>query len=196
MIGDLPGFGPVWYNAGSLGNILSLAAVAKICRITMDTLTEASMIVHKHDGTKMKFLESKNGLYYYDAAKDTKVKSAYYTVVQLVSKNKSLYTRRQLKAADLANRLYRLVSRPSHAAFLHMIREHELRNCPITTHNTSRALKIYGTNVDTLRGKTTWTTPEHVPSNQIRPLPFEILDAHKEVTLCCVDLFLSADPFH
>jgi hypothetical protein len=64
MIGDLPGFGPVWYNAGSLANILSLAAVAKICRITMDTLTtEASMIVHKHDGTKMKFLESKNGLF-------------------------------------------------------------------------------------------------------------------------------------
>jgi hypothetical protein len=43
MIGDLPGFGPVWYNAGSLANIISLAAIAKICRITMDTLTEASM---------------------------------------------------------------------------------------------------------------------------------------------------------
>jgi hypothetical protein len=154
----------------------------------MDTLTEASMIVHKHDGTKMKFLESKNGLYYDDAAKDTKAKSAYYTFVQLVSKNKSLYTRRQLKAADLGNQLYKLVSRPSHPAFLHMIREHELRNCPITTGDANRALKIYGTNVDTLRGTTMWTTPEHVPSNRIQPLPFEILDAHKEVTLC-VDLF-------
>jgi hypothetical protein len=69
-----------------------------------------------------------------------------------------------------------------------MIREQELRNCPITTDDANHALKIYGTNVDALRGKTTWTTPEHVPSNQLRPaLPFEILDAHKEVTLC-VDL--------
>ena len=29
LIGDLPGFGPVWYDGGSLANILSLAAVRK-----------------------------------------------------------------------------------------------------------------------------------------------------------------------
>jgi hypothetical protein len=56
MIGDLPGFGPVWYKKGSLANILlSLAAVRKICRITMDTLEEMAIVVHKHNGNKMIF---------------------------------------------------------------------------------------------------------------------------------------------
>jgi hypothetical protein len=34
MIRDLPGFGPVWYNKGSLASILSLAAIRKICHIS------------------------------------------------------------------------------------------------------------------------------------------------------------------
>jgi hypothetical protein len=101
MIGDLPGFGPVWYNKGSLANILSLAAVRKICRITMDTLTEAAIVVHKHNGEKMKFTESKNGLYYYNA-KATKDTSKHYSFINSVSDNKSLYTRRQLEDAELA----------------------------------------------------------------------------------------------
>ena len=47
LIGDLLGFGPVWYDGGSLANILSLAAVQKKCRITMDTKNEPAMTVHK-----------------------------------------------------------------------------------------------------------------------------------------------------
>ena len=43
-------------------------------------------------------------------------------------------------------------------------------------------------NVDTLREKTIRTTPDHVPSNQIRPLPSEILETHRDVTLC-FDIF-------
>lgn len=61
--GDLPIFSPVWYNKGSLANLPSLAAVRKVCCITMDTLTEAAIVVHKHNGDKMKFTESRTGLY-------------------------------------------------------------------------------------------------------------------------------------
>ena len=64
MIGDLPGFGPVWYNKESITNILSLAAVCKIRCVTMDTWEEAAIIVHKKNGDKMKFMETGNGLYY------------------------------------------------------------------------------------------------------------------------------------
>jgi hypothetical protein len=91
MIGDLPGFRPVWYNKGSLANILSLAAVRKICRINMDTKVEAAIIVYKHNGNQMKFTESKNGLYYYDA-KETSKQSTNYSFINSVSENKSMYT--------------------------------------------------------------------------------------------------------
>ena len=56
LIGDLPGFGPVWYDGGSLANILSLAAVRKKCCITMDTNDEPAMIVHKENGDELKFI--------------------------------------------------------------------------------------------------------------------------------------------
>ena len=58
--------------------ILSLAAVRKICRVTMDTLEEAAIVVHQHNGNKMKYLKSSHGLYYYDAK--AKAMSANYSI--------------------------------------------------------------------------------------------------------------------
>jgi hypothetical protein len=102
----------------------------------MDTKTEAAIIVHKHNGDKMKFRESRSGLYYYDA-KPTNKQSKDYSFLNSVNKNKSLYTRRQLKSADLAKRVYELVGRPSHNTFLKMIREKQLQNCPVTTEDAN-----------------------------------------------------------
>ncbi|KAI2494383.1 hypothetical protein MHU86_20155 [Fragilaria crotonensis] len=40
MIGDFPNLGEVWFNKQSIANILSLAEVRKVCRVTMDTSDE------------------------------------------------------------------------------------------------------------------------------------------------------------
>jgi hypothetical protein len=64
-------FGTVWFNPASLANILSMAALGKVCRITMDTALEPCMILHQKDGTLMKFWQYTSGLYYYDAAPDS-----------------------------------------------------------------------------------------------------------------------------
>jgi hypothetical protein len=45
-MGTVTNFGDVWFNEDSLANILSMAAVRKVCRITMDTSIEAAMHVH------------------------------------------------------------------------------------------------------------------------------------------------------
>jgi hypothetical protein len=58
QVGTVKNFGDVWYNADSLANILSMAAVRKVCRITMDTSVEAAMNVHRKDGSIMKFRDS------------------------------------------------------------------------------------------------------------------------------------------
>jgi hypothetical protein len=63
LVGDLPGFGTVWYNKKSLANILSLASVRKICRVKMDSWEEAALIVHKKNGEKLQFVESGAGLF-------------------------------------------------------------------------------------------------------------------------------------
>ena len=66
LIADYAGLGTVWFNPLYLANILSLAAVRKLCRVTMDSALEASLLVHRSDGSIMKFMESSAGLYYYD----------------------------------------------------------------------------------------------------------------------------------
>ena len=65
MIGDFPNLGEVWYNSASIANILSLAEVRKVCRVTMDSSTEPALHVHRLEGTVMKFLEHESGLYVY-----------------------------------------------------------------------------------------------------------------------------------
>ena len=57
LVGDIKNFGTVWYNPDSLANIFSLAAVRKLCRITMDTSVEAALCVHRSGGSIMKFIE-------------------------------------------------------------------------------------------------------------------------------------------
>ncbi len=68
MIGDFPNLGAVWYNPDSIANILSLADVRKVCRVTMDSSNEPALWVHRLDGSVMKFAEHDSGLYVYDSA--------------------------------------------------------------------------------------------------------------------------------
>jgi hypothetical protein len=86
-IGTVKNFGDIWFNTNSLANILSMADVRKVCRITMDTSLEAAMTMDRQDGFHMKFTEYKSGLYYFDTATVTKqpnltspqVKTTYFS---------------------------------------------------------------------------------------------------------------------
>ena len=92
MVGDIPNFGTVWYNPRSIANILSLAAVRKVCRITMDTAVEPAFLVHRRDGSIMKFFEFTSGLCYHDTfKKDVKFKGNVnsYSLLNIVAENKS-----------------------------------------------------------------------------------------------------------
>ena len=97
-IGTVANFGDVWFNTNSLANILSMAEVRKIYRITMDTSIEAAMHVHRTDGSITRFKEYKSGLYYFDTAaaappeaNDTST-AANYIFVQTVAGNKRANT--------------------------------------------------------------------------------------------------------
>jgi hypothetical protein len=70
MVGDFPNLGEVWFNPSSIANILSLADVRKVCRVTMDTSHEPALFVHRLDGSVMKFAEHASGLYIYKCNPD------------------------------------------------------------------------------------------------------------------------------
>ena len=76
----------------------------------MDTQVEAAIIVHKKDGGTMKFIEFDTGLYYYDRVRssnnDNKSNVNDYCFVETVANNKTMFTIRQIQAADKARKLY------------------------------------------------------------------------------------------
>jgi hypothetical protein len=99
MVGDFANLGEVWFNIESIANILSLAEVRKVCRVTMDTSTEPALHVHRLDGTVMKFVEHESGLYVYkDDGNATNNHVVAYTMVSTVAEHKKLFSRREVKS--------------------------------------------------------------------------------------------------
>jgi hypothetical protein len=92
MIGEFPNLGEVWYNHESIANILSLAEVRKVCRVTMDSSKEPAMCVHRLDGTVMKFTEHPSGLYVFNPKNVTNDSVNEYTMISTVAKQKKMFS--------------------------------------------------------------------------------------------------------
>ncbi|KAI2512761.1 Reverse transcriptase (RNA-dependent DNA polymerase) [Fragilaria crotonensis] len=193
MIGDFPNLGEVWFNKQSIANILSLAEVRKVCRVTMDTSDEPALHVHRLDGSVMKFVEHPSGLYVYKS-NDTSDRVTGYTMVNTVAKQKKLFSRREVRAADQARDLYRKIGRPAETEFVELLKCNAIRNCPVTPSDAQRALIIYGPDVATIKGKTTHShAAPRAPTFIAEHIPAAILEHHRDVTLC-VDFFCPGTP--
>lgn len=190
LVGDFPNLGQVWFNPCSIANILSLADVRKVCRVTMDTSAEPAMIVHRLDGSQMKFLEHHCGLYVYDPTNDCSDHVTAYSMVSTVAAQKTLFSRRDIRNADTARTLYRMIGRPSEAEFQRILTHGLIRNCPVTPLDAKRALTSYGPDIAVLKGHTTRAgTAPRAPNFTAVPLPPRpILDHYRNVVLC-VDFF-------
>jgi hypothetical protein len=69
LIGDVPGYGQVWYHPNGISNILSLKQVkTRGHRVTYNSSKANEFHVHKADGTIHIFKESPCGLYYSDTS--------------------------------------------------------------------------------------------------------------------------------
>jgi len=56
------------------------------------------------------------------------------------------------------------------------------------------AVAIYGSNIPSIKGKTTKGGAVQVPSFIPLPLPTPIMDEHQHITLC-IDFFVQGQPF-
>ena len=158
LIADFPNLGPVWFNPASIANILSLSHVLQVCRVTLDSAAEPAMVVHRLDGSLMKFTQHPSGLFIFPVT-PTKSSVDAYLFLQTVAGNRERFTRREVAAADAARTLYRKLHRPGEQAFRHLLQHNLLRNCPVTLDDAKRAMIIYGPDVPTLKGKTTKRPP-------------------------------------
>ncbi len=159
----------------------------------MDTSVEAAMHVHRADGTIMKFQEYRTGLYYFDTdaptlINPTKTNQQDYLFLNTVAGNKGEYTRGEIQGADRARELYRKILRPSQQEYTEILQNNLIRNCPVTSDDAKRALKIYGPDEARLKGNTVKKQNSAIPNYQAVRIPAPIIAKYSNVQLF-IDIF-------
>jgi hypothetical protein len=188
MIGDLIGYGTVWYHPKAIANMLSLARVTDKARVTFESANVNQFLVHRDDGSTIAFGQSPMGLYYTIGTPNA------FNFVTTVNDVKSKFSAREFEQATCARKIQRMIGRPSTRAFINIVEGNQLPNCPITRRDILNAEMLFGPDVGSLKGKTVRRPGEHVEVHTV-PLPPDLLPIISEVTLCCDLMFINKMPF-
>ena len=189
-VGDLPGYGMVWYHEEGIANILSLVKVKERYRVTFDSGSTNEFIVHKDDGTKHRFHQSECGLYYLDTTEPGNGSLLVMTIVD----NKSGYTNNEYSHAVLAHKIQKMIGRPNTKSFMKIVENNLLPNCPIGKKDIVAAEKIFGPDVGSLKGKTTRQTVDRVAARLVT-IPAELMSWYKDVVLTVDIMFINKITF-
>lgn len=183
QMGDLEGYGPVWYHRDAIANILSLSNVQKRFRVRYDSQAGDYFTIIRDDGTERIFRPTKKGLYVSRiAAPRAKVKKSQVALVNTVDGNKREFTRREVKKATEARKLMSIIGRPSESHMLKIIGDRHLHNCDIREQDVRNALAIFGPDLGSLKGKTTRRREPHVML-ETQPIPQAVMQRHRQVVV-------------
>lgn len=179
QMGMFRGYGRVWYHPGAIANILSLSNVQSLFRVTYDNRDGDYFLVHRTDGTARIFEPTSKGLYVSEII-GTRREAA---LVNTVKQNRESYTKREYNRAKEARRLMTIIGRPSERQMREIVNKRLIPNCMVTEQDIINASQIFGPDVGALKGKTGRTKEPHV-SMEVRPIPPELMERHREVVLC------------
>ena len=196
LVGDLPGYGTVWYHLNGIANILSLSKVKEKYRVNYDSDNNNQFIVHRPDGTQRIFQQSSRGLYFLDTSLTPQpVNGTKDTVlVTTVADNASNFSNADYSQAMLARKYKKIIGRPTTRAFIYFIENNLLPNCPVNRRDVLRAEQIFGPDIGSLKGKTVRRQPPRVEVDEVA-LPTTIQQHYQEVTLGCDIMFVNKIPF-
>ncbi|KAI2491042.1 Reverse transcriptase (RNA-dependent DNA polymerase) [Fragilaria crotonensis] len=190
-IGELKGYGTVWYNPSGIANILSLSRVKEHgYRVTFDTSEGNAFHVHKSDGDVRVFSQSAKGLYYFDVGKHNKEVS----LINTVADNATKYSERDYSKAQLARSVQKIIGRPSTRTFISIIEKNLLPNCPVTRDDIIAAERIFGPDIGSLKGKTVQKRPDPVKVEYTN-IPGSIMSRYQKVVLAGDIMFVNKLPF-
>ena len=193
LVGDLSGYGTVWYHPNGIANILSLSKVKEKYRITFDSDINNQFIVHRPDGTQRIFQQSSRGLD--TSLTPQQVNGTRDTVlVTTVADNANNFSNADYSQAVLARKLQKIIGRPTTRAFIYFIENNLLPNCPVNRRDVLRAEQIFGPDIESLKGKTVRRQPPQVEVDEV-VLPRTIKQHYQEVTLGCDIMFVNKIPF-
>ena len=137
FVADLQGFGMVWFNRDCIANCLSLALVSDDFRVSLDTAVTQGFFVHREDGTTRRFDRDKCNLYICDLRNNEET-----VLITTVNGQKEYYSDIDIRRAKAARKLQETMGYPSKRAFLHMIDNNLIKNCPVTRRDVMIAQDI------------------------------------------------------
>ena len=167
-IGTLPGYGDVWYDEHGIANILSLSNVSKRYHVTYDSRSEDGFIIHKPEASNQYFKQHASGLFFLDTQKKNENSHVFLTTVD---DNKTKFTKRDVKLAELARSIQNRIGRPSLRAYLNIIKNNLLPNTPISITDVLNAERIFGPSLGSIKGKTVRTKPNAINISEILIYP-------------------------
>ena len=163
-ITTMRGVGRVIFDQDGPANVLSLAKMGNMYRITFDIWEGNTITVHKTNRSETKVGQHPCGLYYHDTATQDKPQSVnamqrtinkIVAFLTTVAKNMKIFTHRQVERAKEARRASGMDGTPSPSDFKHMVRGQSIKYCPVTNEDIFVAYRIFGTDTHSLEGKTT-----------------------------------------
>ena len=184
LVGDLPGYRPVWFDSRAIANVLSLKLVKERYHVKYNSGEKEGFVVTKPDGQQFNFVESSSGLHYLDTSDHNPSTNVNTTlVVNTVTENRKKYTNNDYLRAVRARELQMILGRPSTVAFVDLLKRNVISNCLVTPADVEAAEHIFGPDIGSLKGKTTRRNPPIVESLVAR-VPTNILKRYQKVTLC------------
>ena len=155
LVGDLPGYGSVWFDPRAIANVLSLKLVKEKYHIEYNSEKGDGFVVMKPTREKFNFIQSGSGLHYLDMTLQSTCKMTETAlVVNMVKENKKNYTNNDYLRALRARELQVTMGQPSTATFVEALKSNGLMNCPVTPGDVEAAEQIFGPDIGSLKGKT------------------------------------------
>ena len=154
---------PILYNANLIAKILSMLKVAQDWPLTMDTLVEHDIWVHRDGGHILKFVECAGGLYAHDRSNPSHKITTHIVNTQTVESHKSEYTRCQVARTDRARNLIQCLAYPSQSEIEKLITTNFFCHNDLLVDDFCRATTIYRPMMEVLKGKGTCVKPQHIP---------------------------------
>jgi hypothetical protein len=143
--------------------------------------------VTRTDGSVRDFRPSVSGLHHCDTGE-------FETVLVNMAEKQGRYTARAYKMAKLAQRIQDVIGRPSTRDYIKIVEGGMLQHCPVSRSDIMAAEDIFGPNLGSLKGKTVRRKNAHVPS-LVADVPYDIIRAHRDVTLCFDIMFVNKIAF-
>jgi hypothetical protein len=203
----VPGFGKVYYDNDAIASIFGLSDLKKRHRITYDSDEEDAFLIHMDDEI-LKSECTPEGLYQYKVSKgykkdlnvevSTSGTSNSNTIVALrtsvlintLTENRKGYTLRQFERAKDARKLYHIVGTRTMDNFKSLLRMNIIKNCPVTVEDANITDQMFGPDMSSLKGKSTWRKPKPVRQDLIKILK-ELITKHQKIELCMDTIYVT-----